>query len=133
MNAVEESVRIGVQHAIPLFGSHHGKEIVVVDSGVVDEYIGRAVAEISEECFLCGFAVGDIKSEGVKGASESRDFLFQFLKAFRIGAAGSDDVESVMSESFCDCLAYAARSSDNQCCLHFQESCFNFSCNPGSA
>ena len=116
-----------MQHAVPLFGSHHGKEIVVVDSGVVDEHVGRAVAEMTKECFLRGFAVGNVKGEGVKGTSEFRDFLFQFLKAFRIGAAGSDDVESVMSESFCDCPADAARGSDNQSCFHFTRVLFLFS------
>src|SRR5690606_29317648 len=75
MRYIEKTIHRDIDHAVPLFCTHAGKNGIVMNTGVVYQYLDRLIFDERCEDILYGCFISDIKAQRFSTSACCADFI----------------------------------------------------------
>src|ERR1700683_2070136 len=112
---VEKTVHRDVDNSMPLLSGHPGKRRVIVNAGVVDENLDRAISEHPFESCAGGGGVRDIKGEHLCLSAFSDDFGHQGAGGVYAAMRLCIHKMAVSGQATADCGADLTTAAGDEC------------------
>ena len=119
LDGVIEAVEVCIHDIRPFVLLHERKQIVACDACVIDDDVWKVFAfEIGPQGGFGGFRFRDIKRKNGECSLVILNELRCLIRIWTRLAAGGDDVETILSETFGNGAADAFAAADDECGFH---------------